>query len=217
MINDNREALQEKLIDVIYKFNSNGWSEATSTNYSFRNPEQTDTYTITSSGKDKSIILTEDLMIVDKNGKAIEGYTDMKPSAETLLHTVLYDQDPNIQSILHTHSIHGTIISMLHAPEKEVKLAGFEVLKGIKGISTHESEVIVPIFANSQDIPKLSEEVREFYIQNPQMTGFLLEGHGFYTWGESIAEAKRHMEVFEYLFEVLYKLYLVKGRTGLQD
>lgn len=208
---DNREALQEELIAVIHMFNSNGWSQATSTNYSFRNPEQTDTYTITSSGKDKSLIWTDDLMIVDRHGEAIEGYQAMKPSAETLLHTVLYDHNPMIQSILHTHSIHGTIISILHAPEKEVKLAGFEVLKGIKGITTHESEVNIPIFPNSQDIPTLSEEVREFYIQNPQMAGFLLEGHGFYTWGESIADAKRHMEVFEYLFEVLYKLYLVRG------
>ncbi|MDX2304835.1 MAG: methylthioribulose 1-phosphate dehydratase [Microscillaceae bacterium] len=210
-MNPNIETLQEELITVIHIFNSNGWSQATSTNYSFRNPDQTDTYTITSSGKDKSQVWTDDLMVVDREGKAVEGYTHIKPSAETLLHTVLYAANPQIHAILHTHSIQGTILSMLHASDKQVKITGFELLKGIQGITSHEAEVIVPIFANSQDIPALSQEIKTYYDAHPEMTGFLLAGHGFYTWGSSIAEAKRHMEAYEFLFECMIKLHQLRG------
>jgi ribulose-5-phosphate 4-epimerase/fuculose-1-phosphate aldolase len=56
-------------------------------------------------------------------------------------------------------------------------------------------------------MPALSQEIEAYWIDHPEMKGFLLAGHGLYTWGKNIAEAKRHIEVFEFLFECFYKIH----------
>ena len=190
--------LQEKLIAVIRFFHEKGWSPATSTNYSFRN-EDKKTYAISVSGIDKSQFSASDLMVIDKSGKALPAFQHLKPSQETLLHTLLYRKE-STNAVLHTHSIASTVISRRLANQKGVYLRGYEVLKGLGNISTHDTEVFIPIFPNSQDIASLSNEVEQYYQENPDMYGFLLEGHGLYSWGKSIAEAKRHIEVLEFLF-----------------
>ena len=190
---------QEKLIAVIRFFHQRGWSPATSTNYSFRN-EDKETYTISVSGIDKSQFCASDLMVIDKSGNAIPAFQHLKPSQETLLHTMLY-KNASTNAVLHTHSIAGTVISRRLATQKGVFLRGYEVLKGLGDISTHNTEVFIPIFPNSQDIASLSKEVGLYLQENPDMYGFLLEGHGLYSWGKSIEEAKRHIEVLEFLFE----------------
>ncbi len=199
--------LQDELLEIIALFHQRGWSPATSTNYSFRNPQPYhETFTISSSGVDKLHFKAEDLMMIDDEGKPISGYEHKKPSAETFLHTMLY-QHLDTQAILHTHSIASTVFSLVHHKDKIVQLTGFELLKGIKGINTHEASVSIPIFDNSQDIKALSEEVRVYFDHNPKMRGFLLAGHGLYAWGDSLAEAKRHVEVFEFIFECMNQMY----------
>lgn len=199
--------LQYELLEIIHLFHAKGWSPATSTNYSFRNPEpHTETYTISSSGVDKLKFKLEDFMVVDQKGFPLEMFKNMKPSAETLLHTLLY-KNPQIQAVLHTHSPASTVFSLIHQKDKIISLSGFEVLKGLRGIKTHKAEVKVPIFNNSQNMEALSDEIGLYYKNNPVMRGFLLAGHGLYTWGSSLAEAKRHVEVFEFVFDCLNQMY----------
>jgi methylthioribulose-1-phosphate dehydratase len=62
----------------------------------------------------------------------------------------------------------------------------------------------VPIFPNTQDIPALAREVAgRLSGPTPLRHGFLIRRHGLYTWGRDIDEACRHVEIFEFLFEVL--------------
>lgn len=202
MTNDTK-VWAEELVRCIHFLHAKGWAPATSSNYSFRiHPK--DPIHISASGLDKGDFSTENLMLVDAQGKALDA--DRKPSAETLLHTLIYQQQPETTCILHTHTVYNTVLSKLYAKQGTLSLSGFEVLKGIAGIQTHETEVKIPIFPNSQDMPALSTAIKQYWDQVNQLSGFLLEGHGFYTWGKSIAEAKRHMEVFEFLFECHYKI-----------
>lgn len=199
-------SLQKELVEVIHFFHAKGWAPATSTNYSFRNPTSFgDTYTISSSGVDKGHFSVDHLMMVDYEGKAWDGYGHMKPSAETLLHTMLYRVFPT-QAVLHTHSVYATILSLLHRKNEGIYITGYEVLKGLKGIKSHEEETFLPIFSNSQDMPRLSKDIEKYAKENPNMHGFLLAGHGLYTWGDSIAEAKRHVESIEFLLECVATL-----------
>jgi methylthioribulose-1-phosphate dehydratase len=102
---------------------------------------------------------------------------------------------------VHTHSLASTVISLRYQSQKAVKLAGFELLKALEGINTHQTEILVPVFNNSQDMAALSAEIEG---QSPaSMHGFLLSGHGLYTWGNSIAAARRHTEALEFMFECL--------------
>jgi len=46
---------------------------------------------------------------------------------------------------------------------------------------------------------------------NPLRHGFLMAGHGLYTWGENLAAARRQIEVLEFLFEVVTQKRLLTG------
>lgn len=199
---------KEQLIEVIHFLHQKGYAPATSSNYSFKIPGQ-DTITISSSGLDKGQIGVSDLMQVDADGNPWQD--QRKPSAETLLHTMIYSVFPDVGCILHTHSVYNTILSRLLRADGVLKLKEYEILKGLSGIKTHEVTVEIPIFENTQDIPNLANLILHYLNGSSSCYGFLLVGHGMYTWGKSIEEAKRHVEVLEFLFECEYKMYQLTG------
>ncbi|MFM8414375.1 MAG: methylthioribulose 1-phosphate dehydratase [Planctomycetota bacterium] len=193
------------------EFHGRGWSLGTSSNYSVvvgRDPLE---LVVTASGKDKSALTREDFVRVDAAGKVIEG-SDRRSSAETLLHCTIAELVPSVGAVLHTHSPWGTILSGADlAPGQAVgslRIAGYEMLKGLEGITTHDTHEDVPIFANTQDMRELSARIRERFTGldftapgRPPVHGFLLARHGLYSWGRDLAEARRHIEIFEFLFE----------------
>ena len=197
----------EQLVTLIRWINDCGWSPATSTNYSFRNGPNS--IAISQSGIDKSAFTIDHLMLIDENGKPFPNFSHLKSSAETYLHTVLYQENPEVNVILHTHSVYGTILSQYFLKERVLLLEGYEVLKGIGNNKTHEVIVQMPIFPNTQDIETLSEDFRKRYRAEPEMQGYLISNHGLYTWGKTMAEAKRQLEVFEFLLECEYRRMLL--------
>lgn len=198
---------RDALIETGRYFHGRGWSLGTSSNYSIvvgRNPLR---LLITASGKDKGRLGREDFVVVDEAGKAIDAAMP-KPSAETLLHTRTAALNPGVGSILHTHSVWGTILSDLNPGGFEI--AGYEMLKGLSGIGTHEHTYHMPVVANTQDIGKLAEELTprlKLGMAGAFDHGYLLRKHGLYTWGADLDEARRHVEIYEFLFEVV-------GRRG---
>jgi methylthioribulose-1-phosphate dehydratase len=152
---------------------------------------------ITVSGRDKGRLVPEDIMVVDFAGQPVA--TSHRPSAETLLHTQLYARYPEIGCVLHTHSHVQTVASRLYAPQGHVHLEGYELLKAFHGNHTHEMAIDVPVLANTQDMPAMAEWVETLLDQQP-MWGYLIDGHGLYAWGRTMAEARRHLEAFEFLF-----------------
>lgn len=185
-------------------FYNRGWSLGTSSNYSAiiqRNPLE---LLITASGKDKGRLSREDFVRVGEDGKPTsEGQP--KSSAETFLHIVAAQQLPDIGAVLHTHSVWGTLLSDYYHKDGGFAIEGFEMLKGLEGIKTHEHSEWVPIFENTQDIPALAKLVAEKMTKAPESIqhGYLIRKHGLYTWGASVEEARRHIEIFEFLFECL--------------
>ncbi len=194
---------QSELVDCIHFLHTKGFAPATSSNYSIRPDESSDFY-ISSSGIDKGTFSEADLMHVNSAGVPIGDHR--KPSAETLLHVLVYQHMPEIKCVLHTHTVYNTVLSTLFQETGQLRLEGFEVLKGLAGIKTHDTYIDVPIFQNSQDMQQLSAEIQAHWQKHGFGQGFLLAGHGLYTWGKDIAEAKRQVEVFEFLFEVFYKI-----------
>src|SRR5262249_22812949 len=108
----------------------------------------------------------------------------------------------NADCILHTHSAWSTLLSECHVREGGLAISGYEMLKGLEGVKTHQHREWIPVFANDQDIPALAEKVEAELNRDSASHGFLLSGHGLYTWGEDLAQARRHIEIFEFLFEV---------------
>jgi methylthioribulose-1-phosphate dehydratase len=196
------------------EFHARSWSLGTSSNYSVVASRDPIALVITASGKDKSALGPDDFVRVDSSGRVIDGST-RKSSAETLLHCLIAELVPAlgggpVGAVLHTHSVWSTILSGADLDRGSLRIEGYEMLKGLEGIGTHETFEEVPIFANGQDMPALAERIRDRFTaadwsdpKRPPCHGFLLSGHGLYTWGQSLAEARRHIEIHEFLFEVV--------------
>ena len=171
-----------------------GLTPATSSNFSQR--LDTQHCAITVSGRDKGRLVQDDIMVVDFDGRPVA--TDKRPSAETLLHTQLYRRFADVGCILHTHSKTQTIASRLFAKQGHITFEGYELQKAFRGNDTHEGAVRVPVLPNSQDMPALAAMVEAELDRGP-LWGYLIEGHGLYAWGRDMAEARRHLDAFEFL------------------
>ncbi len=172
-----------------------GWTPATSSNFSMRMDDRHAAITV--SGRDKGRLTVNDIMVVDFQGQPVA--TPHRPSAETLLHTQLYARFPEIGCVLHTHSRVQTVSSRLFAAQGHVRLEGYELLKAFAGNQTHEMAIDVPVLPNTQDMPALAAKVEALLDAGP-LWGYLIDGHGLYAWGRDMAEARRHLDAFEFLF-----------------
>jgi methylthioribulose-1-phosphate dehydratase len=200
----------ESLIDLLRlcgrNFYERGWSLATSSNYSVVLQNRPVELIITASGCDKGQLGRDDFVHIGADGlPTIDGQP--KSSAETMLHVMLAEQD-GVGAILHTHSVWGTLLSDYFCDAGGFELFGYEMLKGLSGVTSHLHRQWVQIFENSQNVPRLAQVVKNGLShkdsssnRDPLPHGFLIRNHGLYAWGRDIAEARRHVEVFEFLFE----------------
>ena len=185
-------------------FHSRGWVLGTSGNFSAVVSREPLRLAITSSSVDKGGLTADHILQIDHQGNVLEG--SGRPSAETLLHLAVVSLR-EAGAVLHTHSVWSNILSDAYSADGGFSIEGYEMLKGLEGVSTHEHREWVPIIENSQDMTRLAESVNETLQQHPRAHGFLLRRHGLYTWGNDIAEAKRHVEIFEFLLEVRGRTY----------
>lgn len=195
--------LRSQLTETIRKYNEKGWSPATSTNYSFREKHSDTEFFVSKSGIDKSEFSDEHFMVVDANGRATAEYKDIKSSAETLIHCVLYQLFPKTTVILHSHSIYSVLNSQKYT--EQIHFKGYEIQKGFSGQSTHENLISIPIFENSQYMDEFVKLLKNNHLLLNNHC-FIIKNHGVYAWGENLFEAKRHLETIEYLLEVNWKL-----------
>jgi methylthioribulose-1-phosphate dehydratase len=194
---DELESAGESLCATARWCYTQGWVPATSGNFSVRRGGR---ILITASGLDKGVLTPAGLLQVDLEGRVVSG--EGKPSAETGLHLVLYRARPAAGAILHVHTVWNTLLSGILADAGHAAITGYELLKGLSGAATHEHVERVPILRNSQDYTELKAQLAEALDEYPETHGVLLSRHGLYTWGESVAEARRHLEALEFLFEV---------------
>ena len=190
------EILKQELAATIRAYNLKGWSPATSTNYSFRTKLDTELIYVSRSGVDKSLFSETDFIEIDRLGQTKSGNNIAIPSAETLIHCVLYDLFPETGVILHSHSVYPVLISQ--KLQNNIHFAGYEIQKGFSGQISHADEISIPIFENTQDMTAFSRVL----IDNKAALdnhSFIIKKHGTYAWGETLFEAKRHLETLEYL------------------
>ena len=198
--------LREQLAFTMHWIHSQGWAPGTGGNFSVVLSNDPIRLLMSPSGVDKGSVAPTDLIEVGLDGSVLQGAG--KASAETLLHTTIV-HELGAGAVLHTHSHWNTALSLSHLSEGALEISGYEMLKGLAGVTTHDHTEKIPIFPNSQDISSLSKEVGKVLREKKGLHGFLLSGHGLYTWGRDLVEAKRHLEIFEFLFETvgLKRLY----------
>ena len=193
------------LAAVARGFYGRGWLLGTSGNLSAVVQREPLRIAMSPSGVDKGELKAEQLLLIDERARIVSAHQG-KPSDESLLHLRIV-KDRGAGAVLHTHSVWNTILSDQYASEGGVTITGYEMLKGLQGVHTHEHTEFLPIIENAQDMPVLAELVGTTLNKHPAAHGFLLRRHGLYSWGQTLAEAKRHIEILEFLLETM-------GRTS---
>ncbi len=189
------EACADSIAETARELDAQGWTPATSSNFSMR--VDAEHAAITVSGRHKGRLGRDDIMLIDLDGHAVG--TEARPSAETALHTQIYRRWPEICAVLHTHSRTQSVASRLFAGDGVIRLQGWELQKAITGYHTHESTLEIPVFPNTQHMPELVAQVDAWLDAGKPLHAYLIDGHGIYTWGRNMAETRRHLEALEFL------------------
>lgn len=200
------------LIDVGRRFYSRHWVLATSGNFSAVISHAPLRLRITRSAAHKGTLTPRHFLTIDGSAKLV-GRTSGHPSAESPLHVEIV-KARQAGAVLHTHSVWGTILSDRHAADGGIALQGFEMLKGLEGVTTHSHREWVPILENDQDMARLAAAMGRVLRDHPDAHGVLLRAHGLYTWGRTIAEAERHVEALEFLLEAVGRQQVQGERYG---
>ncbi len=187
------------LVDLGREFHRRGWALGTSGNFSAVIERDPLRLAITSSSVDKGRLNADQIIEVDDDGRPVAP-AQGRPSAETLIHLAIVRSTP-AAAVLHTHSVWSTILSDYHKGQGGFFIEGYEMLKGLDGVGTHEHQEWLPILENSQDMETLAAQTRELLKENSKIHGFLIRRHGLYTWGKDLPEAARHVEILEFLLE----------------
>ncbi|CAI0951201.1 MULTISPECIES: methylthioribulose 1-phosphate dehydratase [Serratia] len=195
------------LLAACHWIGEKGWCPATGGNMSLRLDDER--CLVTESGKDKGSLTAADFLRVDTADNHVP--SGRTPSAETGLHTLIYRLYPQIGAVLHTHSVNATVLSRVERSEALV-LQGYEMQKSLGGQNSHLDRVAIPIFDNDQDIPRLAARVAAYAETTPLQYGFLVRGHGLYCWGRQVAEARRHLEGLEFLFQCELQRRLLEAK-----
>ncbi|MHB1606512.1 MAG: methylthioribulose 1-phosphate dehydratase [Leptospirales bacterium] len=185
------------LLEHAAQFYRHGWVVGTSGNLSIRLPGAG--IRITSSGRHKGLLVKEDLLTVDEEGRLLDE-TSSRPSAELSLHLAIYRRIPDARAVYHVHTIESNLVS-LWASDGEIFLPPLEMLKGL-GISGRADRTPLAVFDNNPDVSLIARQVDSFLSLKGKcaVPGFLIHLHGLTVWGNTPEEALKHVELFDYLF-----------------
>ena len=152
-------------------------------------------FAIKPSGVDYETLKPESIVIVDLEGKIVEG--NLKPSSDTKTHQVLYREFSGIRGVTHTHSPYAVAWAQAKRP---VQVFG----------TTHADHCAADIpctdfispeaLKNDYELETGNLIVRTFKEGNlnPEHVNMVLvAGHGPFTWGKSAAQSVYNGAVLE--------------------
>lgn len=204
MVQQQVSTAADQLVDVIQRLHRRGWCDGTGGNFSLVLEREPLRLLMAPSGVDKGRVQADQLIQVNRDGAVV--YGSGKASAETLLHLQII-KDCQAGAVLHTHSLTATLLSKHHQKLGGIHLEGWEMLKGLAGVTTHATSVQIPIIANHQNLELLSQNAAE-HLPNAAH-GLLVAGHGLYAWGETLEAAQRHVEILEFLLNLHWRQQLL--------
>lgn len=200
-MDDQAADIRRRLIEAGRRFDARGWVLGTSGNFSAVLVRDPLCLAITPTGAAKGELTVDQILEVDGDAVARSGGGG-RPSAETRLHIEIIKRR-RAGAVLHTHSMWSTLLSERFAAAGGLAIEGYEMLKGLDGVATHEHREWLPVLDNDQDMHRLAGRVSETLTAHPDTHAFLIRRHGMYTWGNTLPDAVRHVEIVEFLLEAV--------------
>lgn len=207
---EEKQAALDKLRSFTSEFAVRGWFPGNSGNLSLRvggfSPDQF-YFAVSAAGKDKAVAVSEEFLFVDPAGNPCET-TRLKPCKETPVHAKIYRMT-GCGAIYHVHTVYNNLLSEYFGDQGYVSAQGNDLIKEF-GIWETNAEVQIPILPNYADILSIAKQIPGTF--KPEIPAILLRNHGIFVWGKDAFEAKRRLEAFEFIFEVVYRGLLLPPR-----
>jgi L-ribulose-5-phosphate 4-epimerase len=137
---------------------------------------QSDYLAITPTSLSYDIMKPEDIVIVDLDGKVVEG--KLRPTSEIALHTAIMRSRPGVNAVVHTHSVYSMSFAIANRSIPMVCTEGAFV----------GGEVPVARYA-TPGTPDVAESALEALNANPEVCAALLRNHGLVAIGSSLTGA----------------------------
>jgi len=203
-----------ELVRLGRDFHRRGWMLGTSGNLSAVVSRDPLRLAITASSIDKGRMHTGQILEVDCDGKMVSNPQGNagRPSAETVLHLEVV-RSTGAAAVLHTHSVWTTVLSDFYYVRGGFHIEGYEMLKGLEGVTTHEHREWLPVVENTQNMAALAGEARLLFAKTSGIHALLVRRHGMYTWGKDLATAARHVEILEFLLEAVGRRQMMEPQS----
>jgi len=183
------------------RFAALGWMRGTSGNLSVVVARDPLRLAVTASGKDKSELEPDDVVVVDGDGRAVDEGT-AKPSAEAVFHARIVART-GAGAVVHVHHL-GAVLAADRHPHG-VEIEGLEMLKGIARKADGDL-VTIPVIANSQDMHELGDRFEK--VHDDRTPAVIVARHGLYAWGDDLMQARHHTEIVAWVID-----YVNRGGT----
>ena len=194
-------------------FYARGWMPGTSGNLSIKISDNPLTLVVTPSSVDKGVLTPNDMLVVDGRRGVLRGKRGLRPSAETEIHLALYQSFPTCGAVFHVHTVHATLIATQYKAQGVVTFDGLEMLKGFETLAPHAAPKI-PVFPNIDDLKDFGRYVKQHAALLREVPGFLIAHHGMTAWGATPTQAKKHLELLEFLCQYIWAS---EGRLPQRD
>jgi methylthioribulose-1-phosphate dehydratase len=195
---------RQLLVEQLRAFYARGW--VSGTGGGICGPSDDGNLLVAPTGVHKERVAPEDLFtIAVGDTSVIRAPTDhnLRPSECSHIFT-LVARERDVRSVVHTHALSAVLAADLATGNDHIVLRDLEMLKGIRGL-TNRDRHLLPVIDNTARELELVAAV-ERMLADPRFGtawGVLVRDHGCYIWGADIWEAKRHTEVYHYLFDAV--------------
>jgi methylthioribulose-1-phosphate dehydratase len=194
-----------KLIQYSKEYYYRGWMVATAGNLSLLNRKKKQ-ICITSSGKHKGKLKQSDFIYLDLDSLQSLKKTLNKPSAETSIHQVIYQNIPNANVVLHVHTVSSCKLKFGLKKENSViryPLPNIELLKAFGNFSENPNLKMIVTY-NHGSVPNISKDFEKEIQDAPSdVPFFIIENHGITVWGSTVEEANKNLEAVDFILQVM--------------
>jgi methylthioribulose-1-phosphate dehydratase len=195
-------ATRELLVELLRAFYGKGW--VSGTGGGICGPADGGGLLLAPTGVHKERVQPDEFFTVDPaDGRILRSpaNTDLRPSECNSIFCMAA-RERGARSVVHSHALSALLAGDLAADADHVAIHDLEMLKGIRGVANRDIH-LVPVIRNTPRESELVEQL-EAALADPRFEGafaVLVADHGAYIWGDDVWEAKRHAEVYHYLFE----------------
>jgi methylthioribulose-1-phosphate dehydratase len=190
------------LCELLRDFHARGW--ASGTGGGICGPTADGNLFLAPTGVHKERVTPADFFVVSPDDERVLVAPEtpgLRPSECNAIFCLAV-RERSARSVAHSHALSAVLAADLADGADHLAIGGLEMLKGIRGLSNRDVHR-VPVVDNT---PRESELVSQISaaLADDRFAGtfaILVRDHGAYIWGADVWEAKRHTEVYHFLFE----------------